>query len=83
MPDLFSNICFDPQIVGPWVSKKTGGTWSEGRGTAIGKIKDGKLIAGVLYEDWNGANVICHIAGDSGWACRMYLGLIFDYPSIS
>lgn len=73
-------LCLDPRVVGPWVCEKAGGTWVEGRGTAIGKVKDGKLIAGVLYEDYNGAQVLAHIRGDGNWACRGFLRTIFDYP---
>lgn len=74
-------LCLDAEIVGPWVASRTGGTWSPGRGTAIGKLDDqGKLIAGVLYEDWNGANIVCHIAGEGNWASRQFLNVIFDYP---
>ena len=51
-----------------------------GRGSAIGRVVDGELVAGVLYEDWNGTNVVCHIAGDGNWASRLFLGVIFDYP---
>lgn len=74
-------LCLDAEIVGPWVATRTGGTWSPGRGTAIGKLDDqGNLIAGVLYEDWNGANIMCHIAGEGNWASRRFLNVIFDYP---
>lgn len=74
-------LCLDANIVGPWVCARAGGTWVAGRGTAIGKLDDtGKLAAGVLYEDWNGANIMCHIAGEGNWATRDYLGVIFDYP---
>lgn len=73
-------ITLDARHVGPWVSEKTGGTWCEGRGSAIGRIKDGELVAGVLYEDFTGANIVCHIAGVGNWANREYLGIIFDYP---
>jgi RimJ/RimL family protein N-acetyltransferase len=73
-------LIFDASIVGPWVSKKTGGSWCDGRGQAIGKVVDGKLVAGVLYEDFNGANVVCHIAGEGQWADRRFLAVIFDYP---
>jgi RimJ/RimL family protein N-acetyltransferase len=73
-------LIFDASIVGPWVSEKTGGTWCAGRGQAIGKLTDGKLVAGVLYEDFNGANVVCHIAGEGQWADRRFLAVIFDYP---
>lgn len=74
------SLCLDASIVGPWVCNRAGGTWVPGRGTAIGRIKDGQLVAGVLYEDWNRANIVCHIAGDGNWASRDYLNVIFDYP---
>ena len=78
---VFGNlVTFDAEIVGPWVSAKTGGHWCKGRGTAIGRLKDGELVAGVLYEDCTGANVVCHIAGDDGWATKGFLHLIFHYP---
>jgi len=73
-------VFFDASIIGPWVAEKTGGSWCVGRGQAIGKLKDGNLVAGVLYEDFNGANVVCHIAGEGGWADRRFLGIIFDFP---
>lgn len=73
-------ITFDPYFVGPWVCEKAGGTWQPNRGTAIGLLKDGQLVAGVLYEDWNGANLMCHIRGENGWANREFLRLMFDYP---
>jgi RimJ/RimL family protein N-acetyltransferase len=65
--------------VGPWVCEKAGGTWVAGRGTAIGWDRGG-LVAGVLYEDWNGANVLCHIRAEGTLANRHFLGVIFDYP---
>jgi len=75
--------CFDAEIVGPWVSKETGGTWTPYRGQAIGKISaNGELQAGVIYEDFNGANVVCHIAIKNGIVDRQFLALIFDYPFI-
>lgn len=78
---VFGNdVTFDAEIVGPWVSAKTGGTWTRGRGTAIGKVQNGNLVAGVLFEDWNGANVIEHIAAEGNWATKGFLHLIFHYP---
>lgn len=73
-------LTFDASIIGPWVSERTGGSWCAGRGQGIGKLVDGKLVAGVLYEDYNRANVVCHIAGEGNWADRRFLGVIFDYP---
>ena len=76
------NVTFDADIVGPWVCERAGGTWVKGRGTAIGKLKDDKLIAGVLYEDYNGPNIICHIAFEPHSLSREFLGLIYQYPFI-
>lgn len=73
-------LTFDASIIGPWVSEKTGGSWCAGRGQGIGKLVDGKLVAGVLYEDYNKANVVCHIAGEGQWADRRFLAIIFDFP---
>ena len=73
-------ICVDAHIIGPWVSERTGGTWVAGRGTAIGKVNDGAIQAGALYEDWNGANIMCHIAGQGNWATKNFLWMLFDYP---
>ena len=74
--------CFDAEVVGPWVSEKAGLQWFTGMGSAIGRVKDGRLVAGVVYERFNGWNVTCHIRGDGDWADRRFLGLIFDYPFV-
>jgi RimJ/RimL family protein N-acetyltransferase len=73
-------LCLDAERVGPWVCDRAGGSWVRGRGTAIGKLSDGELVAGVLYEDFTGANIVCHIAGVGNWATRHFLAVIFDYP---
>lgn len=75
-------ITFDTARVVPWVCKRVGiERWSLDSFTAIGHIKNGELVAGVLYEDCNGANVFCHIAGEGrGWLSRDFLSIIFDYP---
>ena len=70
-------------IVGPWVCQRAGGTWVKGRGTTIGLCnKDGELIAGVLYEDYNKANLIMHVAAIPGgrWLTREFLHVAFSYP---
>lgn len=74
-------IVFDVDRIGPWVCERAGGTWVKGRGTGIGRERDGQLIAGILYEDWNHANVVCHIAGvGKNWLNRNLLWVMFDYP---
>lgn len=71
-----------PDIIGPWVCERAGGTWIEGRGTAIGLTDDKQIVAGVLYEDFNGANVNMHVAAIPGrkWLNREFLKICFDYP---
>lgn len=48
----------------------------------IGLEKDGELIAGALYEGFNGQNVWAHLAGKPGkrWMNREFLWYGFHYP---
>lgn len=50
--------------------------------TAIGLEDDGKIVAGVLYDNYNGASVNTHIAANNSkrWMNREYLHFIFWYP---
>ena len=65
-----------------WVARKTNEFGSFGTDIGIGWAKNGQLVAGVAYADWNGQNVVCHIASDGSrrWLTREYLWTIFDYP---
>ena len=73
-------ICLDAEVIGPWVCARAGGQWTPGAGTAIGWLKDNRLVAGVLYCEWNGAQVVSHIAGEGNWLKRPFLWVMFDYP---
>lgn len=48
----------------------------------LGLERDGELIAGVLYEGFNGRNVWMHVAAVPGghWMTRDYLRYCFSYP---
>ena len=50
----------------------------------LGLEKDGELIAGVIYEGWNGVNVWMHVAAQPGakWLTRDYLRYCFHYPFV-
>lgn len=52
--------------------------------TAIGLERDGKLVAGVVYEGFNGHNVWIHLAGLPGrrWLNREFLRAAFCYPFV-
>jgi RimJ/RimL family protein N-acetyltransferase len=68
--------------VGAWILERTGGQW-KGDGVTIGLEEDGKLIAGVLYEDFNGANINIAVAGEGKrWLNREFLWFVFYYPFI-
>ena len=47
----------------------------------IGVEKDGEIIGGIIYNDWNGANVFIHQAAvkKGRWLSRTFLSVIFHY----
>jgi len=49
---------------------------------AIGLRRDGVLVAGVVYEGFNGHNIWMHVAAVPGrrWLNREYLQACFRYP---
>lgn len=69
-----------------WVAQQTNEYGDFGAATGIGVIeKQGEkwnLIAGIAYAEWNGVNVVCHIASDLSrrWLTKQFLWMIFDYP---
>ena len=52
--------------------------------TAIGLVRDERLVAGVLYEGFNGRNMWMHVAAEPGgrWLVRDYLMACFRYPFV-
>jgi RimJ/RimL family protein N-acetyltransferase len=70
-----------PKVVGNWVYARTGGTFPENICTAIGLVKDNKIVAGVVYEGFNGASVKTHIAVDGKtYLTKEFIRIIFQYP---
>jgi RimJ/RimL family protein N-acetyltransferase len=65
-----------------WVARSTNEFGSFGTDVGIGWERAGALVAGVAYAEWNGPNIVCHIASDGTrrWLTREYLWTIFDYP---
>ena len=64
--------------VGHWVMSRTDGGYHADRSVAIGLEKDGELVAGTVYEMWNGRSVVCHITWDQ--ITPAYLAAVYDYP---
>ena len=66
----------DEQI-GKWVGEKVEPKWADGD-IAIGSEKDGALVAGVLMNSWNGANIHAHLRCDSPYGMtREFLREVF------
>lgn len=55
-----------------------------GDAAAIGLEEDGRLIAGVVYNIYNGPSICMHVAAESGkrWLNRDFLFAAFAYPFI-
>ena len=65
--------------VGRWVAARVAGKYFAEQSQAIGLERDGQIIAGVIYENWNGASIVCHIAIE-GRMTKGFLKTIFVYP---
>ncbi len=50
--------------------------------SALGLIKDGEIIAGVIYNHYVNPNIMMHVAAIPGrrWLNREFLFACFDYP---
>jgi len=51
----------------------------------IGLERDGRLVAGVLYEGFNKHNVWMHVGAEPGcrWMTKLYLKTCFHYPFVT
>jgi RimJ/RimL family protein N-acetyltransferase len=76
---LKSIVWDKPEMVGRWVCDRTGGTYDP-CSQAIGLEQDGRLIAGVLFDHYNGRSIAMHVAGEGGhWMTRDYAKACFGY----
>jgi RimJ/RimL family protein N-acetyltransferase len=67
--------------VGRWVCARTGGQWMPGEGMAIGLERDGDLVAGVMFDHYNGRSIAMHVAGAGmRWCTRAFRAAVFGYP---
>lgn len=65
--------------VGHWAMQRMNGNFFEAGSVAIGLKKEGALIAGVIYDNFNERSIWCHVAIDEQ-ITPSYLAAIFDYP---
>jgi hypothetical protein len=67
--------------VAKWVVSRAGGEWVSGSGTAIGLWDGERLVAGTIYDQYNGASCCIHVAGEyQGWLTKPFLWTAFAYP---
>ena len=64
--------------VGNWVAERVQGNYHDDDSEAIGLEREGKIIAGVIYENYNGRSIFCHLAVER--MNKVFLNAIFDYP---
>lgn len=66
--------------VGYWVASKAAVShYDPSLSQAVGLVRDNALTAGVIYTDYNGKSIICHIAIDGGVTAD-FMNKICDYP---
>lgn len=74
-------LTFDLELVLPFMHSRIPG-FAESRGMqVIGLRRDGELVAGSVYEGFNGHNCWVHLAAVPGghWLNRMFLRAAFRY----
>lgn len=78
-----TGFIFGPAVI-DWVAQRTNPNGYFGNGTGIGWRRDGKMVAGAVYMNWNGVNVDVHIASDCSrrWLTRRALQFAFAYPFV-
>ena len=70
---------FDQQI-SRWVAERTK-VVNFGPARAIGIVKDGQIVAGVVYSNFREGNIEATLAvDDKRWASRAVLKALFAYP---
>ena len=76
--------CNESDRVGTWVMQQNdGATWLLGQGQCYGvEDEEGRLIAGIAFDNYNGACVQIHVAALPGknWISKALLHRVFSYP---
>jgi RimJ/RimL family protein N-acetyltransferase len=73
-------------LFGPWMMHILGSKWLPGRGHIIGlwDTVECKPVAGCLFENYNQASIMLHIAtdGTKKWMNREFLWFTFYFPFV-
>lgn len=81
---MSTQIISDAARVFAFVRQYTPVNWVEGM-QGLGLMRDGQLVAGVLYEGFNTHNVWMHVGAEPGgkWLTRLFLKSCFHYPFVT
>jgi RimJ/RimL family protein N-acetyltransferase len=67
--------------LGEWLCQRTKGQYTPNNGMYIGLEDDGVLCAVVGFDNYNGATISMHVAGEGKkWLTRDFLWFAFSYP---
>jgi RimJ/RimL family protein N-acetyltransferase len=66
--------------VGHWVSDRLEATFNPELDEAIGLEKKGQIVAGVVFDNFNGRSICIHVAAEgSHWLTRSFIRAVFTY----
>lgn len=71
-------IVFNDPWVAEYVADRAAVKYEVGD-PSIGILRDGMVLGGFLFTDWNGISIQCHMAGQRGWLTREMVLLFFGY----
>lgn len=74
------NIISCPEV-GEWVADRVGGKYHADDSQAIGLQKDDKIIAGVIFERYNGQSLWVHVAAE-GRLTPSFIRAVFHYAFV-
>lgn len=79
MPDRI--VINDPKHGQALFAVSGGAAFIPGVHQCVARVKDGELLGGVVYSEYNRASIAIHIAGlHKNWINRDLLWVAFDYP---
>lgn len=78
---MSNRIVINDERVPRFVAQQTGASDFTAFASIGIEDSEGHIIAGVVYDQYNKANVCMHVAAIApGWLTRKFLWMVFDYP---
>ncbi len=70
------------EAIAAFVAETVGATLPWGQYSALGLVRDDRLVAGVIYNHWSESNCCMHVGALPGrsWLVPEFLYAAFDYP---